>query len=200
MISHFEALLQRIIHPSTTAASGSANASLNRSSNSSLLDYLAASPVARGVQAYHQARRAAASTGDLNSLSAELAAEVRESLGGVVGSAPADPVLDAAGNDVLLGAHGGSIGGCLVRYDEAWLAYLDQFAAWKLEDAAGMETELIRMSVEMEKSMRRKIRGRPNMGERGRSAEDIEVSTSPLGCCFCFKGCRLSHPSLLGSN
>ncbi len=31
----------------------------------------------------------------------------------------------------------------LVEFDEAWLQYLDQFAAWKLEDAASLETELV---------------------------------------------------------
>ncbi|MEW5320512.1 MAG: hypothetical protein WDW38_011580 [Sanguina aurantia] len=178
MIARFESLLQRITHPTAAPAPDTAQ-DLNRSSNSSLLDYLAASPVARGVQAYHRARRAAASAGSLDSLTAELAAAdggQGAAASGAAGAATsADLASDAAGSAADMGAHIRSIGGCLVRFDEAWLHYLDQFAAWKGEDAAGMEAELVRMSVEMEKSMRRKMRGRPNMGERGRSAADLEA-------------------------
>jgi hypothetical protein len=34
----------------------------------------------------------------------------------------------------------------LLEFDEAWLQYLDQFAAWKLEDAASLESELVSAS------------------------------------------------------
>jgi hypothetical protein len=36
-----------------------------------------------------------------------------------------------------------TVGQLLVRFDEAWLRYLDQFAAWKLADAASLEAELV---------------------------------------------------------
>ena len=45
----------------------------------------------------------------------------------------------------------------LQRYDEAWVAYLEQFVAWKLADAAGLESELVRMAVELEASKLSKV-------------------------------------------
>ncbi|GAX81363.1 hypothetical protein CEUSTIGMA_g8794.t1 [Chlamydomonas eustigma] len=46
--------------------------------------------------------------------------------------------------------------GLLQMFDDAWVRYLDQFAAWKTEDAGNMEFELIRMAVEFERSFQRK--------------------------------------------
>jgi len=40
-----------------------------------------------------------------------------------------------------------TVGEHLVRFDELWLKYLDQFAAWKLADAASLEAELVRARV-----------------------------------------------------
>lgn len=65
-----------------------------------------------------------------------------------------------------------TIGQQLVSFDEAWLRYLDQFAAWKGEDAASLEAELVHMAVELEKSKLRKC-GSQRRGSRPRAAEDL---------------------------
>lgn len=74
-------------------------------------------------------------------------------------------------------AQGGTSVGMLQRFDESWVAYLEQFAAWKLADAAGLEGELIRMAVELESSKLAKLAP----GSTGssmpwrRSEEDIQA-------------------------
>lgn len=48
-----------------------------------------------------------------------------------------------------------------MEFDSLWVSYLEQFVAWKSHDAAGLESELIRMAVELETSMLRKCNGDP---------------------------------------
>ncbi|GMH40735.1 hypothetical protein BSKO_08639 [Bryopsis sp. KO-2023] len=52
-----------------------------------------------------------------------------------------------------------TVGEALVEFDALWVSYLEQFVAWKSHDAAGLESELIRMAAELEASMLRKCKG-----------------------------------------
>lgn len=47
-------------------------------------------------------------------------------------------------------------------FDGAWLEYLDMFVTWKGADASALESDLIRMAVELEKSMVRKCGYQPD--------------------------------------
>lgn len=52
-----------------------------------------------------------------------------------------------------------TVGDLIIDFDAHWVSYLEQFVAWKSHDAAGLESELIRMAVELEVSMLRKCHG-----------------------------------------
>lgn len=70
----------------------------------------------------------------------------------------------------------GTTAALLLRFDEVWLQYLDQFVAWKTEDAASLESELIRMAAQMERSLRRKLGSPPGGGTgegRKRAEQDL---------------------------
>lgn len=70
----------------------------------------------------------------------------------------------------------GTTAALLLRFDEVWLQYLDQFVAWKTEDAASLESELIRMAAQMERSLRRKLGSPPGGGSgegRKRAEQDL---------------------------
>jgi len=72
----------------------------------------------------------------------------------------------------------GGVGALLLGFDQAWLRYLDQFVAWKTEDAASLEAELIRMAAQMERSLRRKLQGSGAAGgvsPRARSLQDLQA-------------------------
>jgi len=66
--------------------------------------------------------------------------------------------------------------GALAGWDAAWVAYLEQFVAWKCADAASLEAELVRAAAEMEGSMRATL-GRPALSPRPRprSAADLQA-------------------------
>lgn len=49
----------------------------------------------------------------------------------------------------------------LAAFDATWLEYLDMFATWKGADASALESDLIRVAVELEKSMVRKCGYQP---------------------------------------
>jgi hypothetical protein len=63
----------------------------------------------------------------------------------------------------------------LVRFDDFWLEYLDQFVVWKGHDAAALEVELMRMAVRLERSMRLKL-GKRELGSPEVAANpDLQV-------------------------
>lgn len=77
--------------------------------------------------------------------------------------------------------YGGSLGALLRAWDRAWVAYLEQFVAWKCADAASLEAELVRAAAEMESSMLAKLG--PSLSPRPRSPADLQVrlpSTHPF--------------------
>ncbi|PSC74446.1 T-complex 11 [Micractinium conductrix] len=69
-----------------------------------------------------------------------------------------------------------SLAAMLQRFDETWVAYLEQFVAWKSADAAGLETDLIRAAVELERSRLAKLaNGGSATPHRLRSPEDLQA-------------------------
>lgn len=80
--------------------------------------------------------------------------------------------------------HGGypgskSVPQLLEVFDLCWVAYLEQFLAWKSHDAAGLEADLIRAAVELETSRLAKMAA---AAARVRSQKDLDVS--PLMLVF----------------
>ncbi len=67
-----------------------------------------------------------------------------------------------------------------MRFDEAWMEFLDIFVAWKTEDAASLETELVRVAVKMERSLRSKLASGAS-GGRARAVEDLEAMREQVG-------------------
>jgi hypothetical protein len=54
----------------------------------------------------------------------------------------------------------------LAAFDEAWVAYLEQFVAWKFADAASLEVRPWDLDVEIEKNARARERERERERER----------------------------------
>jgi hypothetical protein len=63
-----------------------------------------------------------------------------------------------------------------VYFDDSWVEYLDQFVVWKGRDAAGLEQELMRMAVRLERSMRSKLGRRELDSPEVRNNPDLQVS------------------------
>lgn len=80
-----------------------------------------------------------------------------------------------AGLRVTTGDGYRTMGEMLVKFDDCWVEYLDQFVVWKGRDAASLEAELIQMAVKLEHSMRQKLGPRPD-SERVRLNADLQVS------------------------
>lgn len=62
----------------------------------------------------------------------------------------------------------------LAAFDEAWVAYLEQFVAWKTADAASLEADLIKVAVELEASMLAKMGARASL-PREELNHDLQV-------------------------
>lgn len=72
------------------------------------------------------------------------------------------------------GASPQGLGQLLDAFDRAWAAYLQRFVAWKFADAAALESELIKVAIEMEASVLSKTGG-DTSPDKLRS-EDLQVS------------------------
>lgn len=59
-------------------------------------------------------------------------------------------------------------------FDAAWAAYLQRFVAWKFADAAALESELIKVAIEMESSVLSKTGG--DTSPHTERSEDLQVS------------------------
>ncbi|KAL0051938.1 hypothetical protein WJX82_004904 [Trebouxia sp. C0006] len=64
-----------------------------------------------------------------------------------------------SGNSVSSGSSPKGLGHLLDAFDKAWAAYLQRFVAWKFADAAALESELIKVAIEMEASVLSKTGG-----------------------------------------
>ena len=66
------------------------------------------------------------------------------------------------------------LGHFLDAFDKAWAAYLQRFVAWKFADAAALESELIKVAIEMEASVLSKTGG--DTSPDTERSEDLQVS------------------------
>ena len=71
------------------------------------------------------------------------------------------------------GASPQGLGHLLDAFDRAWAAYLQRFVAWKFADAAALESELIKVAIEMEASVLSKTGG--NTSPDTERSEDLQV-------------------------
>jgi hypothetical protein len=71
-----------------------------------------------------------------------------------------------------------SLASLLVAFDDSWLEYLDQFVVWKGHDARGLEAELMRMAVRLERSMRLKLGRREPDSPEVMANPDLKVSAA----------------------
>ena len=65
-------------------------------------------------------------------------------------------------------------GRLLEAFDSAWGAYLQRFVAWKFADAAALESELIKVAIEMEASVLSKTGG--DISPDTDRSEDLQVT------------------------
>ena len=65
------------------------------------------------------------------------------------------------------------LGHWLDAFDLAWAAYLQRFVAWKFADAAALESELIKVAVEMEVSVLSKTGG--DTSPHVQRSQDLQV-------------------------
>lgn len=77
-----------------------------------------------------------------------------------------------------------SLGSLLVAFDDSWLEYLDQFVVWKGRDAVGLEQELMRMAVRLERSMRLKLGRRELDSPEVTANPDLQVCIGAGGGLF----------------
>jgi len=79
-----------------------------------------------------------------------------------------------SGNSVSSGSSPQGLGHLLDSFDKAWAAYLQRFVAWKFADAAALESELIKVAIEMEASVLSKTGG--DTSPDTERSEDLQVS------------------------
>ncbi len=65
------------------------------------------------------------------------------------------------------------LGHLLDAFDKAWAIYLQRFVAWKFADAAALESELIKVAIEMEASVLSKTGG--DTSPDTERSEDLQV-------------------------
>jgi hypothetical protein len=90
-----------------------------------------------------------------------------------------------SGNSVSSGCSPQGLGHLLDAFDKAWAAYLQRFVAWKFADAAALESELIKVAIEMEASVLSKTGG--DTSPDTERSEDLQVGLcNPcLSVCVC---------------
>jgi hypothetical protein len=158
LLGAFEALLARLLQPlpSTTAATPASAAAAPQPGCSSLTAALPAascpSPLTKSMASYLSSTSPAASAA-ARPVSRQLFSS--GSFGSSSnGSSMSTSRPGSPAGDVQPPA---SLASLLVDFDDSWLEYLDQFVVWKGHDARGLEAELMRMAVRLERSMRLKL-------------------------------------------
>jgi hypothetical protein len=79
----------------------------------------------------------------LSAAAASMLAALEALLAKALEPAASDAAATAAGGAAGPAAGAGTLGALLVKFDDEWLEYLDQFVVWKGRDAADLERELI---------------------------------------------------------
>jgi hypothetical protein len=190
MLDAFEALLAQLLQPTAAAASTSPthaavtsvcpsplNASLTRYAGAGTDGADGKPSVARSLFPCPGGAFAQASANSFTGPSAGL------SSGPGSGSSQGSSPVSRQGSASPL-AHQGqpSLAARLVAFDDSWVEYLDQFVVWKGRDAVGLEQELMRMAVRLERSMRLKLGRRELDSPEVRANPDLQVSTG----CWCW--------------
>ena len=78
----------------------------------------------------------------------------------------------------------------LDAFDQTWAAYLQRFVAWKFADAAALESELIKVAIEMEASVLSKTGG--DTSPDTERSEDLQVGSHCL-CKFAWQVMSTRH-------
>jgi hypothetical protein len=162
LLGAFEALLARLVQPlpSTTAVntttSAAAAAQPGCSSPTAALPAASCpSPLTKSIASYLSGSGSPAASAAARPVSRQLFSS--SSFGSSSSSNGSSTSTSRPGSpaaDVQLPA---SLASLLVEFDDSWLEYLDQFVVWKGHDARGLEAELMRMAVRLERSMRLKL-------------------------------------------
>jgi hypothetical protein len=161
LLGAFEALLVRLLQPlPSSAATNPTSATPTQPGCSSPTAALPAaacpSPLSKSMASYLSANSPAARPVARQLFSSSSFGSSRSSSGSSMStSRPSSPDAQAAGQQQQQQQR--SLAALLVAFDDSWLEYLDQFVVWKGHDARGLEAELMRMAVRLERSMRLKL-------------------------------------------
>lgn len=189
MLDAFEALLAQLMQPTSAPAAASDNATPPAATpvcpsplTNSMTKYVAV-PAGGADSSKPGVARAlfpnpggafAQGSGGSSSSSGSVSSPSTPSQGGSQGSSPtrsqgsASPLAHRQQQQP-------SLARLLVAFDDSWVEYLDQFVVWKGRDAAGLEQELMRMAVRLERSMRLKLGRRDVDSPEVRNNPDLQV-------------------------
>lgn len=189
MLDAFEALLAQLLQPAAPAPASSSPVAATSAAvcpsplNASLTNYVSSSATAAaGSQDDKQPRVARAlfpapAGAFNNSFSSPTGGLSSSSAPGSCSSQASSPVSgQGSGSPLAQGSGPRSLASLLVAFDDSWLEYLDQFVVWKGRDAVGLEQELMRMAVRLERSMRLKLGRRELDSPEVRANPDLQVS------------------------
>lgn len=194
MLDAFETLLTQLLQPASTPAAPAATSPTSSPTpasaapsplNQSMTRYVHTSaadskPVARAL---FPAAGGAFGQGGANSFTAPSNAASTPS------STPATGSSSTQGQS----APQSSLASLLVSFDDSWVEYLDQFVVWKGRDAVGLEQELMRMAVRLERSMRLKLGRREVDSPEVKANPDLQVRRDRAGSRK--EPCRAVHAS-----
>ena len=205
LLGAFEALLARLLQPlPSTAATNTASATAPQPGCSSPTAALPAaacpSPLSKSMASYLSASSPAARPVARQLFSSSSFGSSSSSGISMSTSRPGSPAGAAVDAQAAGQQQQPSLASLLVAFDDSWLEYLDQFVVWKGHDARGLEAELMRMAVWLERSMRLKLGRRepdspevmanPDLKVRPAAAAAAAAGAVLLGgdCCVCFEG------------
>lgn len=180
MLDAFEALLAQLLQPTAPTAATSPtptpvcpsplNASLTRYVSTAADSEASKPSVARSL---FPLPGGAFAQGSANSFTGPSTGP--SSAPGSITSQGSSPVSSRGSASPLAQQAQPSLASLLVAFDDSWLEYLDQFVVWKGRDAVGLEQELMRMAVRLERSMRLKLGRRELDSPEVRANPDLQV-------------------------
>jgi hypothetical protein len=186
MLDAFEALLAQLLQPAAPVTAATSPVAATSAAvcpsplNASLTKYVSSSSTAAAADSKQPGvARALFPAGAFNnSFSGPSSSGLSSSSApGSCSSQGSSPVSgQGSGSPLAQGSGPRSLASLLVAFDDSWLEYLDQFVVWKGHDAVGLEQELMRMAVRLERSMRSKLGRRELDSPEVRANPDLQVS------------------------
>lgn len=181
MLDAFEALLAQLLQPTApavAATSPTATPVCSSPLNASLTRYVSTTADSEGskpsvARSLFPLPGGAFAQGSANSFTG--ASTAPSSAPGSITSQGSSPVSSRGSASPLAQQSQPSLASLLVAFDDSWLEYLDQFVVWKGRDAVGLEQELMRMAVRLERSMRLKLGRRELDSPEVRGNPDLQV-------------------------